>query len=97
MNNMLQDIPGTVAYLDDILIMGTDFADLEKKVNMVSDYVLRNAHNDPDLPIVVARDASNYGIGAAISHTYPDGSKKTITHAARSLTTTEKNHSQIKK
>ncbi|VDP42215.1 unnamed protein product [Schistosoma margrebowiei] len=94
---MLQDIPGNVAYLDDIIIMGTDYADLEKKVDIVSDYVLRNAHNDPDLPIVVTTYASNYGIGAAISHTYPDGSEKTITHAARSLTTTEKNHSQIRK
>ena len=35
MGTMLQYIPGTAAYLDDILIMGTDYADLEKKVDMV--------------------------------------------------------------
>ncbi|CAH8573507.1 unnamed protein product, partial [Schistosoma haematobium] len=35
MNTILQVIPVTAAYLDDILIIGTSYGDLEKKVDMV--------------------------------------------------------------
>lgn len=55
------------------------------------------AHYDPAVPITVAADASNEGLGAVLYHEYENGSRRPIAHASRALNQAEKNYSQIEK
>ena len=49
-------------------------------------------HLDPELEIVLACDASDYGIGAVLSHHMTDGSEMPIGFVSRTLTKAEKNY-----
>ena len=53
------------------------------------------AHYDENLPLKLHCDASSRGLGAVISHMYPDGSERPLSFASRSLSKAEKNYSQI--
>ena len=48
-------------------------------------------HFDPSLPIVVASDASPTGLGAVISHIFPDKVERPIAYASRTLNPSERN------
>lgn len=63
------------------------------KSMVTSDQVL--AHYDPNLPIVLSCDASEYGIGAVLQHRFPDGSLRLISAASRTLLSAERNYSSI--
>ena len=65
------------------------------KHSLTSSKVL--VHFDPKLPVILECDASQYGIGAVISHRFPNGHERPIAYASRSLNAAEKNYSQIHK
>lgn len=60
-----------------------------------SDKVL--VHDDPELPVTLACDASAYGIIAVLQHTMPKGEEVPMAYALLTLSLAEKKYSQIEK
>ena len=52
-------------------------------------------HYNPTKPLVVACDASPYGLGAVLAHVMPDGFERPASFASCTLTPAEKNYSQL--
>ena len=52
---------------------------------------------DMKRPIIVHCDASNYGVGAVLSHVMEDGSEKPVCYASRTLSTAERNYATVEK
>ena len=67
----------------------------EAKAKLVAAPIL--THFDPNLPVHMAGDASQYGIGAVISHIMPDGTERPIAYSSRTLTSHEKQYAQVEK
>ena len=55
------------------------------------------AHYDPKLVTIVSTDASNIGLGATLMQVQPDGNRRPVMYASRSLTDTEKHYAAIEK
>uniref|UniRef100_A0A915DSP0 Reverse transcriptase domain-containing protein n=1 Tax=Ditylenchus dipsaci TaxID=166011 RepID=A0A915DSP0_9BILA len=101
------DVPSLRSYLgmpldsllrkDSAWVWNSLCQDAFKKIQSVLASDLLLTHYDPNLPITVAADASNLGIGAVLLHRLPSGSMKAVVHASRSLSPAEKNYSQIEK
>ena len=54
------------------------------------------AHYDTSQPLVLSCDASQYGVGAVLSQVC-NGDEKPIAYVSRTLTTAERNYSQLEK
>ena len=67
----------------------------EAKAQLTSSCLL--VHFDPDRELILACDASPYGVGAVLSHRMDDGSDKPIAFASRSLAPAEKKYAQLDK
>ena len=67
----------------------------EAKAQLTSSCLL--VHFDPDRELILACDASPYGVGAVLSHRMDDGSDKPIAFASRSLAPAERKYAQLDK
>ena len=55
------------------------------------------AHYDHKLLVEISVDASPYGLGAVIMHVYPNGNRRPIAYASRTLKKHWKRNGQIDK
>ena len=67
----------------------------EVKKLLTSDRLL--VHYDSDRELLLACDASPYGLGAVLSHQGTNGEEQPIAFVSRSLNPAEKNYSQLEK
>ena len=99
----LPDLSTVLAPLYKLLRKDTRWrwAEEEKQAFQASKDLLTSSrllvHFDPQLKLILACDASSYGVGAVLAHQMPDGSEQPIGYLSRTLSKSEKNYSQLEK
>ena len=102
-SKLLPHLPSTLAPLYALLHQGTEWRWGQKeqksfqqsKILLLSSKVL--VHFDPKLPVVLACDASSYGIGVVLAQKMPDGTEKPFGFASWTLSAEERQYSQFEK
>lgn len=72
-----------------------DEAFLSAKTALQADTLL--VHFDPAKPLLLACDASQYGVGAVLSHITDDGQERPVANASHTLNAAERDYSQLEK
>ncbi|KAM7288053.1 uncharacterized protein ISCGN_031742 [Ixodes scapularis] len=99
----LPDLSTTIAPLNELLrkdVVWTWSKRCQDAFNMVKRLLVDApvlAHYDPKADLQVSCDASAYGLGAVLSRVYSNGDTRPIAFASRTLTSSEKNYSQLEK
>lgn len=101
-NSFIPDLATTARPLRDMLLQepfkwtkDADRAYTVLKNILISPQVL--IPYDPTLPLVLATDASQVGLGAVLSHRLPNDTERPIAYASRTMTSTEQKYPQIDK
>ncbi len=71
-----------------------------RKVSTLKAFLLKSsalALFDPNLPVVVSTDASNYGLGAVLAQIHEDKTKRIVAFASITLSTAERKYSTVEK
>ncbi|XP_011874398.1 PREDICTED: uncharacterized protein K02A2.6-like, partial [Vollenhovia emeryi] len=102
-SRFIRNLSSILQPLNKILHKGTHFIwgdEQEKAFKKAKEAFMSNqvlAHFDQKVPIVLATDASPYGVGAVLSHLYPDGTERVIQFASQTLSKTQQKYAQIDK
>ena len=101
--NFLPDLSLLLVPLNNLLQKGTKWnwtetqqAAFDKAKSLLQSSVVL-AHYDASKKLVLACDASPYGVGAVLSQHQDDGVEKPVAFASRSLSKAEKNYSHLEK
>ena len=102
-HRFLPDIATVLEPLHKLLRQGTNWCwkteqqmtfDKSKKLLQSANLLV---HFQPDLELILASDASDYGVGAVLSHRMADGAERPIGYVSRSLNKAERGYSTIEK
>ncbi len=99
----LHNLASTVAPLHELLRKGAHWKWSTKQQEAFerAKKLLKSAelliHYDSSKELLLACDASPYGVGAVLSHKLEDGSERPIAYASRTLSAPERNYAQLDK